>query len=76
MRQESVGISKKTTDPCHTVLRRPPRSPFSYPGVSYPGVSYPGVRHSPGELRLNGLWLPNKARTPARFCDAMVGPLW
>ena len=33
---------EKTTDPCHTALRRRPRSPFSQPGVSNEGV-----RHSP-----------------------------
>ena len=44
MRQESVGISNRLLTPCHTRLRRPPRGPFSYQGVSTRGV-----RHSPGE---------------------------
>ena len=42
MRQESVGISNRLLTPCHTRLRRPPRGPFSYQGVSTRGV-----RHSP-----------------------------
>ena len=40
---ESVGISYyRLLTPCHTRLRRPPRGPFSYQGVSTRGV-----RHSP-----------------------------
>ena len=42
MTVESVGISNRLLTSCHTRLRRPPRSPFSYQGVSTRGV-----RHSP-----------------------------
>ena len=45
MTQESVGISNRLLTPCHTRLRRPPRGPFSYQGVSTRGV-----RHSPGTI--------------------------
>ena len=47
MTGESVRISNRLLTPCHTRLRRPPRDPFSYQGVSTRGV-----RHSPdrGEL--------------------------
>ena len=44
VRQESVGISNRLLTPCHTRLRRLPRGPFSYQGVSTRGV-----RHSPGQ---------------------------
>ena len=37
-----MGISNRLLTPCHTRLRRPPRRPFSYQGVSTRGV-----RHSP-----------------------------
>ena len=37
--QESVGISNRLLTPAHTTLRRPPRSPFSYPGVISPRQS-------------------------------------
>ena len=37
-----VGISNRLLTPCHTRLRRPPRGPFSYQGVSTRGA-----RHSP-----------------------------
>ena len=42
---ESVGISNRLLSPCHTRLRRPPRGPFGYQGVSTRGV-----RHSPGHF--------------------------
>ena len=42
MTQESAGMSNRLLNPCHTRLRRPPRGPFSYQGVSTRGV-----RHSP-----------------------------
>ena len=42
--EESVGISNRLLTPCHTRLRRPPRGPFSYQGVSTRGV-----RHSPDD---------------------------
>ena len=39
---EMIGISNRLLTPCHPRLRRLPRGPFSYQGVSTRGV-----RHSP-----------------------------
>ena len=54
MTVESVGISNRLLTSCHTRLRRPPRGPFSYQGVSTRGV-----RHSPAVV-----FHPSIARTP------------
>ena len=35
-----MGISNRLLTPCHTRLRRPPRGPFSYQGVSTQGVRH------------------------------------
>ena len=46
--EEMTGIcrdSNRLLTPCHTRLRRPPRGPFSYQGVSTSGI-----RHSPVDV--------------------------
>ena len=53
-RQESVGISNRLLAPCHTRLRRPPRGPFSYQGVSTRGGL--GTRQDFGALSERPAW--------------------
>ena len=62
--QGSLGISKRLLTSCHTRLRRPPRGPFSYQGVSTRGV-----RHSPYLRRIG---FPRKRKGPSRVEDSGI----
>ena len=59
----SVGISNRLLTSWHTRLRRPPRGPFSYQGVSTRGV-----RHSPGEKHINKI----PPKMPGKFRENFV----